>query len=323
MPDEGLVTAFILDGKGGGREVGWNEIAAWTPDDGFLWVALDYSIPQARTWLTEQSGLEEVICDALLAQETRPRSLVNRDGVLVVLRGLNLNPGADPEDMVSVRLWTDAHRVITSSKRRILSLEDVGDAIRRRYGPASPSELLTEIADSLVDRVGDVVGQVDEQMDDLEDAVVSAESHDLRSTLGEVRRVAIQLRRYLAPQRDAVSRLYTERDPWIKEEERGRLREIADRMTRYIEDLDLVRDRATITHEELISRLSEQMERKIFALTLVSVIFLPLTFVTGLLGMNVGGIPWAGSHRGFLIVFLLLLALALVQYFLFRRRRWF
>ena len=322
MPDEGLVTAFILDGKGGGREVGWEEIAAWSPEDGFLWVALDYSIPQARTWLMEQSGVEAVICDALLAQETRPRSLVNREGVLVVLRGLNLNPGADPEDMVSVRVWTDANRVITSSKRRILSLEDVGDAIRRDYGPGSPSELLTDITDSLVGRIGDVVRQVDEQMDTLEDAVVSAESHALRSTLGEVRRVAIQLRRYLAPQRDAVSRLYTERDPWIKEQERWRLREIADLMTRYIEDLDLVRDRATITHEELISRLSEQMERKMFALALVSVIFLPLTFVTGLLGMNVGGIPWAANHLGFIIVSVLLLVLAVVQYSLFRRKRW-
>jgi zinc transporter len=102
-----LIAAYILDGKGGGQRVGWNEIRQWTPQDGLLWVHLNYTAPEAQQWIKEESQLEDVVGDALLAEESRPRVTAFDDGLLIALRGVNLNPGADPEDMVSLRIWAE------------------------------------------------------------------------------------------------------------------------------------------------------------------------------------------------------------------------
>ena len=98
--NEGLIGAYVLDGKGGGQKVGWKEIQEWKPTDGLLWVHLDYTAPEAQQWIKEEKQLEDVVGDALLAEESRPRVTAFDDGLLISLRGVNLNPGADPEDMV-------------------------------------------------------------------------------------------------------------------------------------------------------------------------------------------------------------------------------
>ena len=71
------------------------------------------------------------------------------------------------------------------------------------------------------------------------------------------------------------------------------IREIAERTSRFVEDIDAAKDRAAITQEELNSRLSEQMNKAMYVLSIVAAIFLPLGLLTGLLGINVGGIPGA------------------------------
>ncbi len=140
-----------------------------------------------------------------------------------------------------------------------------------------------------------VLSELDDRVDELEDEVLGGESYELRAKIGSLRRETISLRRYLAPQRDAVARLQNERVPWLDEVTRVHLREIADRTTRYVEDLDSARDRAAVTQDELNSRLSERMNKTMYVLSIVAGIFLPLGLLTGLLGINVGGIPGHGE----------------------------
>jgi len=144
----------------------------------------------------------------------------------------------------------------------------------------------------------------------------------MRRVLAGIRHQAIVLRRYLAPQRDATARLQSENQPWIDAREQARLREVTDRVVRYIEDLDSVRDRAAVIQDELASRLSEQMNRTMYHLTVVASIMLPLGFLTGLLGINVGGIPGGENPWGFAAVCAILAAVVAVQVVLFRRLRW-
>jgi zinc transporter len=151
---------------------------------------------------------------------------------------------------------------------------------------------------------------------------LTSESHQLRSQLATLRRQAISLRRYLSPQREALSRLLTEKIPWLDESNRIRLREVYDMLIRHIEDLDEARDRAAVTQEQLVNSLSEQMNKKMYILSIVAAIFLPLGFLTGLLGINVGGIPGAESKLGFLVFVLLLSAVVVFQIWLFRKKKW-
>jgi zinc transporter len=320
--NDGLIAAFLLDGNGGGQRIGWNEIRQWTPSDDLLWVHLNFTVPQAQQWITEESQLEDVVGEVLLADESRPRVTGFDDGLLIALRGVNLNPGADPEDMVSLRLWIEKHRIITTRRRKLLSVEDLCSAIEKGKGPRTAGEFLEDVADRLMSRMGSVIGDLEDKVAELEEAVLTKESHELRPKLASIRRDAIYLRRYMAPQREAISRLQSEKISWLTDDDTLRLREVYDRLTRYLEDLDAARERAAVTQEEVVSRLSEQMDTRMYVLSIVAAIFLPLGFLTGLLGINVGGIPGAEYKAGFAIFCLLLVVVIVAEIVIFRKKKW-
>ncbi len=320
--NSGLIFAFALDGRGGGSQLDLERVKRWRPADGPLWVHLDYAGSAASDWLQNHSGIDHVMVEALTAEEPRPRSLVHKGGLLGILRGVNLNPGKDPEDMVSIRFWIDADRIVTLRHRRVMAVDDLRQAVEAGSGPVSSGEFLEDLADRLVLRMGGVISDVDDAVDVLEDEVIADQAYELRRKIAGIRRAAISMRRYLAPQRDVMARLYSEKVDWLSETDRMRLREIADRTARYVEDLDAIRDRATVTQEELNGRLAEQMNKTMYVLSIVAGIFLPLGLLTGLLGINVGGIPGTESHWAFTIFCVVLLIVAGGQVWLFKRKKW-
>jgi len=319
---EGLICGYYLDGKGGGRQIGWEDLTRSEPGEQLLWTHFDRQSPRVQQYLLEESGLDPITAAALLEEETRPRCLFSDGGLLMVLRGVNLNPGADPEDMVSLRMWIDARRIITVRRRKLMSIEDIQKSVIAGHGPATAGEFLVTLADQLVERMSNVIENINDAVDELEGLVITSESHQLRSNLARLRREIISLRRYLAPQRDAIARLHVEPVTWLEPVDRARLREVTDRTIRYLEDLDAARERAAVTQEELMGRLSEQVNKRMYLLSLVTAIFLPLGFLTGLLGVNVGGIPGANYRWAFGIVSLLLLMIVAVQLVMFRKYRW-
>jgi zinc transporter len=223
--------------------------------------------------------------------------------------------------MVALRGWFEAQRVITLRHRRVLAVQDVVDGLARGEGPADAAALLVAVADHLLDRIGQVVEAIEDGVDDLEERVLSADSTVARARLSDLRRQAIALRRYIAPQRDTLGRLHTAQLSWMGEQDLARLRESADRVLRFVEALDAARERAAVTHEELSNQLAEQMNRTMYTLSVVTAIFLPLGLLTGLLGINVGGMPGTDSDRAFWLVVGLIAALGLAQFAWFRWRR--
>ena len=133
--NRGLVFAFALDGNGGGKDLNFEGVKAWRPEDGTLWIHLDYTGTAAKEWLCDGSGIDPVIVEALTVEETRPRSLVHKGGMLVILRGVNLNPGTDPEDMISIRFWIDSNRIVTLRHRHVMAIDDLRQAVEEGSGP--------------------------------------------------------------------------------------------------------------------------------------------------------------------------------------------
>ncbi len=323
MQETGLVVSYLLDGQGGGRKLGWEEINQWQPADGLLWVHLNRDSEDSREWLEKRSGLDPLVIEAMMAESTRPRCAQVNGGVMLFLRGVNLNPGADPEDMVSVRLWLEHNRIVSIRLRRLLSIDDLRSSIDQGHGPTGAGDFVVALSDRLAARMAGVIADIDDEVDSLQDQVLEAESRRLRSELNKLRRIIIALRRYLAPQRDALARMTHLKIAWLGEREMLHLREEADRVTRYVEDLDAARERAAVTQEELSNRLSEQLNARMYVLSVVAAIFLPLGFLTGLFGINVGGIPMADNPQGFVDIVLVLLLIFGIQVVLFRWRRWF
>ncbi|MDH5444724.1 MAG: zinc transporter ZntB [Gammaproteobacteria bacterium] len=322
MSIDGLLHAFLLDGKGHGRELTHSEIPGTTQDGEFFWLHFDYTQQQAQDWLSNSSELHPADVEALLKDETRPRTVVSQDGLLVNLRGVNLNPGANPEDMVALRIWLNGNRIITTRYRRHMWEADMLAAITAGKAPVSCGDFLAVVADLMVGRIHDVVEYLEEQVAGLEETMLEKKSQTVRNLLVEMRRQAINLRRYLAPQREAMARLQSDKISWFTEADRMYLRESHDRMVRVVEDLDATRERAAIAMEELANRVAEQLNQRMYMLSMVAAMFMPLTFLTGLLGINVGGIPGAENKQAFLWVCYILGAVGLLLYLIFRKRKW-
>lgn len=322
MSDKGLIFAYVLDGEGGGKSLNWDEISLWKEGDGILWLHFDYTADEVQKWITSASGLVEIASEALLTEETRPRTTMIDDAALIALRGVNLNAGSDPEDMVSIRLWADQHKIISTQKRALLSIADIARLITRNKGPRTTGEFIVELSDKLIDRMGGTIEEVEDNVARIEEEIVESSRLELRQELSSIRREVIMLRRYLAPQREALSKLYSERIPWISDDDRIHLREVTDKLIRYVEDLDSLRDRASVTQEELVNRLSEQMNIRMYVLSLVAAIFMPLGFLTGLLGINLAGIPGADSKWAFFIFVFMLLGVVTLQFQFFKKKKW-
>jgi len=297
---------------------------------GVTWLHLDYADPKAMEWLRERAGLDPLVLGALTDADPRPRALPIGDNVLVVARAINLNTGAEPEDMVSLRAWFEPRRVITLRHRTVRAVKTLAaDLLEHRAHLAGPGDLLAELIDRILDPVVACVDALDDDVDRIQDESMSddtATSHrrgrDVRAQLADVRRRAIGLRRFIGPQRDMMVRLAAATPSWLDDRHRARLREAADRQTRTVEELDAARDRAAVTHEELAGRLAELSNHRLYVLSLVSVVFVPLGFIANLLSVNVGGVPGKEADWGFWALCAAFAAIVAIQLWLFRRWKW-
>jgi zinc transporter len=318
----GLLHAYLFDGKGGASKLDWAAVDTWSPNDGVLWLNLDYTAEDAERWLSTKSMIEPLALGALVDPDPRPRAVALGDGLLVIVRGINLNQGAAPEDMISIRAWIEPRRIVTLRHRVSRSLKSIVADLERGTGPTSAGELTALLVERIVEHVVTRVDVLGDEIAACEDQVVTGTRGELRATLADHRRRAIALRRFLAPQREALTKLAVVALPWLEPIQRARINETADRMTRTVEELDAARDRAAVTQEELSSRVADATNQRLYVLSLVTAVFLPLGFVCSLLGVNVGGVPLQHDDWAF---WALCGAFAIgvgTQLWLFRRRGW-
>ena len=320
---EGLIFGCKLDGKGGCVRISLDDLKDTPSGNELIWLHMNYENEQVQKWLFEESGLDELMCTALLASDPRPRCLTQDNGLFAIVRGVNMNPGADPDDMVSVRMWMQSNFIITLRNRRMFALNDLRIATEKGQGPKDANEFLIQFLERLLSRMEEVVVNLDEQVDVLSEKVISVHSSALRSEISQLRCTALSLRRHISPQRIALNRMVAERLDWFTDFTQANLREYSDLLMRYVEDLDSALDRAAVLHEELNSILSERMNQTMYLISIVTAVFLPLGLLTGLLGINVGGMPGVESAHAFWIVCLLLTIISVILVFYLKVKKWF
>ena len=324
MRDTPIIFAFEIMGDGAGREIFGDEVSHLLADDRLAWAHLDANHADTAAWLaSEISYLDDIVIEALLAEETRPRFVPVNDGVLLILRGVNLNANADPEDMVSIRIFVDSHRVVSVQKRPLRAVSDIQSKLIKGSGPNNSSDLITLLMGLLFARMAPVATGLSEVMDTIEEHILDgADSLDREKVLG-IRRKAIALKRYIHPQRDLVIQMMESKPALIDEIGYRRLIEAQDSISRVIDELDAVRERAHIINDEVTNQLTERLNKNMYALSVIAAIFLPLGFLTGLLGINIAGIPGAENPAAFAIFCAMLGMLVIAQILLFRKLKWF
>lgn len=285
---------------------------------------LDINEASSKKWAdAELTFLDPLTLDALFAEETRPRILEFDTGTLLILRGVNLNADAEPEDMVSTRLWIDSSKIISVRKRRLKAVTDLRERIEAGVGPHNAGDFITQLTSRLFERMEPVFTELDELLDDAEERVMEAADTKYRSQITDIRKQAIVFRRYIAPQRDVIAALRVSDMPWLSELHKRRLQESLDRVIRYIEDIDSIRERAQIVKDELTNALSDKMNKNLYLLSVIAAVFLPLGFLTGLLGINVGGVPGVDDPSAFWVFSGFLSVVVALQILLFKRWKWF
>lgn len=286
-----------------------------------VWLLLDGREPGVEAWIEAQADIPHIARSALLASETRPRSDLMGQGALINLRGLGKTPDDDPDALVSLRFWAETGRVILVTMRSPTALDGViAQFLSGKLH--DPGDILSMFADAITDSLDPDVAGLGDALDDCELKVEVANIHPTRREVTRIRARAIAYRRFVAPQRQALGQLAAAPVDWLDEDDRLHLREAADRAARMAEELESVRERAALMHEELTDRRSEQMDARALLISIVALVFLPLTFITGLLGMNVKGIPFADEQWAFWGVTGICLFLALLVLGWFVRAHW-
>ncbi|KQV10876.1 magnesium transporter [Rhizobium sp. Root1203] len=331
--EPGLRFALLLDGHGGGRQIDMAGVCAWKPEDGAIWLHFERDHPAAAEWVNRQGRFDPFVADALLEEETRPRVEPVDDGLLIILRGVCATspeeadgPHADlPDiDLVPLHLWVDGNRVVSlrDSGHYITALRDIRTAFDKGKGPQRTGDLLALIGEKLVRDLEPVLDSMDEEVDELDEMIFHGDASEVRERLKLLRRRSVQLRRYLAPQRDALNRIEHDDAPWLIERDKLRLREVIDKLMRFIEYLDAIRDRTGILHDDLSTVISERIARNSNRLAALAALLLPPSVVAGLFGMNVGGIPGVNDTWAFIVIVAFVTITSIATLWALRRIGW-
>lgn len=289
------------------------------PAGAIRWVHLRNSA-QTVKWLVD--NLPPPAAHAMTIEQSRPRAVPYEGGTILILRGVNLNPGADREDMVGIRAWLEPNLIVTVYRRPLMAVADLQNDVARGAGPHTPGDFARALSYKLTERMEPVITDLSDKADALEDLAVSSDGNPVRSDIADLRREAILLRRYIAPQKDALNRLSSDVTNVISESNRLDLREAADRVTRMVEELDAVRERCAVLNDQLLDQRAEEMNRNMFILSVIAAVFLPLGFLTGLLGVNVGGIPGADNNYAFLVLCIIMVLVGIGILAIFRKLKW-
>ena len=288
---------FVNDG-GRAHEVTLDEFCAQAEHASFSWIHADGWREDAREVAARCDHMPDAALSALLAQETRPRCTLMEHGALINLRGLGALDDPTGDALVSIRLWAEHARVISVSYRPLAAIEPVTQ--RMLAGTIhDPGDLIAAFAQEITEALDPEIAELGDGLDEIESSLSGAGAAEVRHRVSGIRATAIGYRRFIAPQRQALERLSTANASWLEPDDRLHLQEAADRCARMAEELEAVRERSALAHEELTDLRAEQMNAQALIISIVALVFLPLTFLTGLLGMNVNGIPFAHAPWAF------------------------
>lgn len=328
--EPGLRFALLLDGQGGCSALTMAQLCDWKPEDGIIWLHFERDHPATAEWITKKGGFDPLVAEALLAEDSRPRVEPVGDALLIILRSVCAAPPEDEEnpsddiDLVPLHAWVEERRLVTFRDRGhyITALRDIRLALEKGKGPKQPGELLALVSDKLVRDLEPVLDEMDEEADELDEMIFQGDAGEVRQRLKMLRRRSVQLRRYLAPQRDALNRIEHDDASWLTERDKLRFREVIDKLMRFIEYLDAIRDRTAILHDDLSTVIGERIARNSNRLSALAALLLPPSLVAGLFGMNVGGIPGVNDTWAFVIIVAMVCITSAVTFVILKRINW-
>ena len=261
--------------------------------------------------------------DALSARQF-PKAEPYPGYLYLVLHGIDVEKGKAQFATRDVDFFLGRNYLVTvhdGRSRSISRMRDICDQ-HARILSEGPVALMHRIVDSMVDNYRPAIDAIEDRLDALEDRAFAGREHIVRQVI-KLKRELGHLRRIIMPQRDVMGRLARREFAAIADEMAFRFRDVYDHMARYAEEAMLFQDRVTGIHEVNLATISNRLNRVMKVLTVMSTIFLPLTVLTSMWGMNIDLPRFPGGDAAqFWWVFALMVGVIVAMLGVFRRNDW-
>jgi zinc transporter len=325
VPDpNGLVCGYVVDPTGALRSVDWREMDDLVAQDGGLvWLHFNQADGRARQWIEACGRIPPAAKAILLGSDAHMRIEAAGAGLAGIVGDLHHEFVDKSDELDVLRLYLDSTCLISTRRRPLQAIDKLRQALGEGLRVDRPIGLLTHFLHHVTDTLGDLILRLTGDVDESEDRVLAGRPDRCGEELGRIRRVAARLRRHMVPQQHALIGLLTRLPSWVGSAEAGDLRGAIERLTALGHDLDLVQERARLLQEQASTRLMETTNRNLYVLSIVTTVFLPMTLITGVFGMNLGGMPGVQDAAGFWYGLLIMAATGLVTLVVFWRARLF
>lgn len=283
------------------------------------WFHLERDAEGLQAWLT-QAGIPEPLIDAMTEEDTRPRFQRLKEGFVLLLRGVNLNEGAVPEDMLSLRILSYKGVIYTFRKRPFRAITHIRESLERQDGPDDLNDFMVHLVEQLNLRIEDVIDAVELNIEKIEAAGFDRTAEQ-QQTISTLHRRLLRLNRFIRPQLAALDKFTTDSEKSMDNELHQWLLNERDTTQRLLEQVDLMLEQLWMQRELLQQAVAEKMNRNTYWLSVIAGVFLPLSFLTGMFGINIGGMPGVDNDNAFEIFTYALIVIAVVEFLLLRRLR--
>ena len=270
--------------------------------EGEVWIDIEVADDEGRRWLVTQSGLDDEIIRRLL--EPAPSAHWRRFG-----QGFHFNvrsavPGGDISTIaiVDFGIWLEPGRIITVRRGKVPALERAAESYSTGGGPSSAWELMVFVLSEALSRLEQNLHDLTATIDELEDDVLMGEGDPPIDRVGELQKRLVYARRFRVPLANMVSFISSQPSSVIDGALRDEFEGIVNAVAQNQELLGLSIDRASALQSQIRDQLADSMNTATYRFTWVATVFLPLGFLTGLLGINVAGIPGDHDPQGFWLV---------------------
>jgi zinc transporter len=255
----------------------------------------------------------------LLDVTPRSRCVHASNGVLVTLVRPDRRRDVDRQDL---DLWIESNRVITICRGADSLAADAAQRVDAGVEHGDGMTLLAVLTVTLARPMEAPVSELVDIVDDLEDDALKNDDSALLTDVNNARHDALAMRRRLNAIRDVVSTLALNPEPSLRDLDLNSLRRAADYLGHLVTRLDATRDRLILLFDQLSASEQQRINRAMQKLAVVGTVFLPLSFITGLLGINVAGIPDSHNPLGFWLVCAFLGVNAIVALLIIKWKKW-
>jgi zinc transporter len=318
----GLICSFLFSAGMPGKTIEAHDAVAWLSasqhdtenhlSTEFIWLHFNSAQASAEKWMHANLSLPDVFYETLNDGSRSTRIEDVADNLIAVLNDVAFKFTFEPSEISTLWMCVNQRILISARTRPLHSIDQLRHAVKRGECFNSSMSLLTHLMHDQGEILVQIVREATLQVDVIEDGLLSGALKNKRGELGKLRRVLVRLQRLLAPEPAALFRFLHQAPSWIAAHDLDELRQSTEEFALVIIDLTALQERIKLLQEEMAAQASEQTNRSLYTLTILTVLALPINIVTGLLGMNVGGIPMAQSSHGFFAIVCIVVLFILV-----------